>query len=212
MDHSWQIFWFIWCLQQDSWWSIHWIVPTIKACWHGSYLDHRRKPYFPLWSQGISIKIRLGRRTEVVFQQWDLVSQSQSRVTKWDTKSKDKDRMTTLEVNILTWTQQMDELQQKIKAEEKEKDEIGTYGFYKKEVSWRGHNSNWTCQERSCTGKELNKLKIEDAMNDKRIRHAKLPLEKMKTELLSWNSGILYFEFIVSITLPFWNLWMNAIL
>lgn len=128
---------------------------------------------------------RLGRRTEAMFQQWDLVSQSQGRITECDTKAKNKDRMTTLEVNILTWIQQMDELQQKIEAAEKEKVEIETYGFYKKEVSWRCHNSNWTCQERSCTGKVLNKLKTEDVMNDKRIRNAKLPLEKMKAELLS---------------------------
>lgn len=54
--------------------------------------------------------------------------------------------------------------------------------------------------------KEVNKLKTEDAMNDKRISLAKLRFEKMKAYLLSYFffTLFIFFPFVV-MTFPFWH-------
>lgn len=109
-------------------------------------------------------------KAEAMLQKWELVSQSQRRITYQETKAKDKDRLASLEVNILTWTQHMDALQQKIEVAEKEKVEIDALelaSIKKKlveEANARIKHTKTACD----LEKEVNRLKAEDVMNDRR--------------------------------------------
>lgn len=94
--------------------------------------------------------------------------------------------MASLGANILTWTQHIDALQQKIEVEEKEKVEIDALelaSIKKKlveEANARIKHTKTTCD----LEKEVNRLKVQDVMNDRRVHRAKLHFEKIKTELL----------------------------
>lgn len=65
---------------------------------------------------------RLGLQINIMSQQWYFVTQSHSQFDKWESKVKvEKDRLATCDANIQLSTQQMDELQWKIEAIEKDK-------------------------------------------------------------------------------------------
>lgn len=105
----------------------------------------------------------------------------------WETKAKDKNQMATFEANILTWTRQMDELQQKIGAAKMEKAEIDNSilssaenKLVEEDITGIEHSKNVHTLEN-----EVNKLKNKDVMKDKRDRFSRIHFENMKTDLMS---------------------------
>lgn len=74
------------------------------------------KPFLEKTAQNIKMKKefvnRLKLQTDVISQQWDLVTQSQGWINEFEAKVKeDKDQVATHNASILSWTKQVNELQ-----------------------------------------------------------------------------------------------------
>lgn len=85
----------------------------------------------PLLEQAVQVVMlkyyffnRIERITGVMIEQQNPISQSQRRVAELEVKAKDKNRLASTKVDILFWTQQINWLQLKIEAIEKEKEDI----------------------------------------------------------------------------------------